>query len=291
MAIRSVAMGKLLAETGKISFRASGTCMYPAVRPGDLLHVAPKEIREIAVGEIAVYRKAGRLFGHRAVARGEDSVGPFLVTRPDRAKGGDDGLIRDPDVLGVVRRIERNGREVQARDGVPAGGPTMVPSLVAVLIDGRQAARERILRAFGSVQRTGIYRRIAGPWLVPAASEMEYVVEVPLDGRPGSPFSRELGAREIDSFDLRGNGAPERWTLILRRNLRPAASLSFLRRPPGCPYEGWWLTGAKARIRYRGTGVEERLVGKAREILARSGLEARGWERAPWLAVRTGDPR
>ena len=45
-------LARLLAEIGKATFRASGTCMYPWVRPGDLLHVEPRTARQIAVGEI-----------------------------------------------------------------------------------------------------------------------------------------------------------------------------------------------------------------------------------------------
>jgi hypothetical protein len=48
-------------------------------------------------------------------------------------------------------------------------------------------------------------------------------------------------------------------------------TMRIVRRPAGCPYEGWWVDGISARVRYRGLGLERILLAKAREILGRCG--------------------
>jgi len=54
---------------------------------------------------------------------------------------------------------------------------------------------------------------------------------------------------------------------------RPAAQASFVLRPSECPFAGWWLEDVQVRMRYRGAGFEEKLIGMAEEILAHGGYK------------------
>jgi hypothetical protein len=85
--------------------------MYPCVQPGDTLHIESRPIEDVKVGDITVVRHDGLLFGHRTIAKGEDEDGPYIVTRPDRSNRGSDGPTYKENILGVVKRIERRGKQ------------------------------------------------------------------------------------------------------------------------------------------------------------------------------------
>ena len=275
LAACSLELAKLLAELGKATFRASGTCMYPGVRPGDLLRIEPKTVREIAVGEIAVFRRAGHLFAHRTIAQGADDHGPFILTRPDRADSGDDGPSYEQDLIGIVSRIERNGRVLPPTRNVLTPSEQAYYSCCLKLIEGKQAVIARLLSWFVAIQQTALYRLAAGFWFARAGRALDFVVQAPLHNQPASTFAQQFTGREIDTFTLDADDhGPTHWTITLRVDRQPAASLALSRCPDECPHAGWWLSGAHTRIRYRGTGVEKHLFRKAAEILARSGVPA-----------------
>jgi hypothetical protein len=82
-------------------------------------------------------------------------------------------------------------------------------------------------------------------------------------------FYRQVSPEElIDLNTPKDQNSLLRWILSLEVNAGQAGSLSFVFRPKGCPFTGWWLLERKIRIRYRGTGIEERLFEKAEQLLA-----------------------
>ena len=93
-----------------------GTCMYPALRPGDLLRIKPRPAAEIQVGEIAVFRRDDMVFGHRVIARWPKDGHTFVVTRPDRWWGTGDAPVSDENLLGVVVAIDRRGKYMVSPD-------------------------------------------------------------------------------------------------------------------------------------------------------------------------------
>lgn len=267
---------KLLAEFGKGTFRASGTCMYPGVRPGDLLRIEPRTVRQIEIGEIAVFRRDGRFFAHRAIAAGEDARGPYIVTRPDRSSDGSDDPSHDRELLGVVKCIERKGRLLGTARNSCGLWARAYHLCCLTLIEWREGACARLSRPLSVVQQTGLYRLTARFWFARTNRVLDYVVHAPLHSQPDSPFLQKFAGREVDAFNLDANGhVPEQWTLTLRVAGRTAAFLAFSRSSRERSDEGWRLTEAHTRIRYRGTGVEEKLFQKAEEILARSGSAVR----------------
>jgi len=51
----SLELGRVLADCGKVTFRAQGTCMYPCIQPGDMLHIESRTTEQVQVGDIAVF--------------------------------------------------------------------------------------------------------------------------------------------------------------------------------------------------------------------------------------------
>ena len=111
----SLEIGKALADSDRVTFRAQGTCMYPCVRPGDVLRIESRAAEEVAIGDIAVCRRPGYLFGHRTIDKGVEDGRRYIVTRPDRSSSGSDGPTYGEDVLGIVTAIERKGKRVEPR--------------------------------------------------------------------------------------------------------------------------------------------------------------------------------
>jgi hypothetical protein len=91
-----------------------GSSMFPLVRDGDVVVIAPVGEREVTVGEVVAFRHPvrGDLVIHRAVARSADG----WLMRGD-ACAGPDGVVGAGDLLGRITRVERRGRPVRFGDG------------------------------------------------------------------------------------------------------------------------------------------------------------------------------
>lgn len=89
--------------------------MHPALRDGDVVTVAPKGPEPAPVGAIVAAEApvSGGLVVHRVVGR---SAGGILLRGDNAAEA--DGTLPEEAVLGVVVKVERNGRLLRP---APAG--------------------------------------------------------------------------------------------------------------------------------------------------------------------------
>jgi len=92
------------------TFKSTGLCMYPSFKEGDKVTVKSRKPEEFTVGDIAVFRRSGNLCAHRVIRTGVGQSGPYIVTQPDVLLNKEDGLIFEPDILGAVISVERNGK-------------------------------------------------------------------------------------------------------------------------------------------------------------------------------------
>jgi signal peptidase I len=90
----------------RVRFRAIGTSMLPTIWPGDILTVRRKSFREIQVGDVAVFQRAGRLVTHRVVGKTSD----VIIAQGD-AKRRADAPFGQEDLLGRVVAIHRSEKE------------------------------------------------------------------------------------------------------------------------------------------------------------------------------------
>ncbi|HPW16905.1 MAG TPA: S24/S26 family peptidase [Candidatus Aminicenantes bacterium] len=100
-------MGAVLEKGRPFRFEARGESMFPAIRDGDVLTVAPFAGRGPRPGDIVafVHPETGGLRVHRVV---EAAAGRFVL-KGDNALGADPAVGPDA-VLGLVVGIERGGR-------------------------------------------------------------------------------------------------------------------------------------------------------------------------------------
>lgn len=102
-------MSGILAGGRSVRFRAGGASMQPFLRDGDILLIAPLS-RPLRAGDVAAFTvpPVGELLIHRLIGARKGEL---------RFKG--DGVcfldppVRRENVLGLVRAVERNGREVR----------------------------------------------------------------------------------------------------------------------------------------------------------------------------------
>ena len=92
-----------------LRFKAKGFSMSPCIKNGDLLTVYPLADVSIRWGDIAAFTcpRTKKVFIHRLVGK---NGGRYLM----KADNGfySDGLISGENILGVVKKIEREGREI-----------------------------------------------------------------------------------------------------------------------------------------------------------------------------------
>ena len=272
LVVESLEIGRALADHGMAKFRARGSCMYPCVRPGDTLHIESHRIEDIKVGDVAVVRRDGSLFGHRTIAKGEDEGGPYIVTRPDRCNHGSDGPTHEEDILGVVNKIERRGRQVST-EPIPLKG--FAKARISLWEWWNLDAQPRLITGLVRVQRLRLYERVAALCVKAVRPQLRYEVRLPL--KPGQ--SHDLyqvfppDRFSVDQPLQQGKPVTE-WTLALYLNAMriPAGWATMIRRPESCPRgEGWHIVDSWVRIRYRGAGLEDMIHQQAKKILAHSG--------------------
>jgi hypothetical protein len=272
--VSSLEIGRILAEKGKACFRASGTCMYPCVKPGDILHVTPRTIENIKIGDIAIFREGSDLLGHRTITKGCDEKGPYIVTKPDNGTKDDFPCYED-DVLGIISKIDRKGIILD-----PAQKFSTIEhfyfSLELKLLQRFWNALPLAINAISKAQQTIVFRKAAALFIFLDHKEFYYVIYLPLRPKQTHNLYRKLSPEEFNRLIESSKNMNQigKWilTIFLRDDPQQVASFSFEFRPNDCPLAGWWVTDSQIRMRYRGTGIEENLLLKAEEIFTKFGI-------------------
>jgi hypothetical protein len=96
-------------------FEIHGRCMWPAIKPGDRIHVGPLW-REPRVGDVLICYSGTHAAVHRVVACQRDPSGQSWVRCRGDATLWPDAALSVSQVLGRVERLERAGRVVPLRD-------------------------------------------------------------------------------------------------------------------------------------------------------------------------------
>jgi hypothetical protein len=267
----SLHMGRVLADRDGVTFRAQGTCMYPNVRPGDVLRIRSRAAAQVNIDDLAVCRGNGFLFSHRVIAKGERDGRAFIVTRPDRAHEGSDAPTFDENLLGVVVAIERNGKRVPLQPTAYPGLARWYYAVRLAIIEAAPRAQLWLANVLAGAQRFRLYRKFARWWVALARPRITYTVQLPLNGKLGESVHRRLTPDEFDpQMEWRGR-AIQRWALALHLNegRQPAACATFTRDAD----DAWRVEESLVRLRYRGAGLNDALMRQARAILAKGGYQ------------------
>jgi signal peptidase I len=105
---------EVLRSVGTARFAVTGDSMLPAVWPGDILEVRRVSVVEIVPGQLALFKRDGRLFAHRVVEQVNEQGRTFLITRGDRLRKPDLPVLPE-ELVGQVTAIERGDRRLAPR--------------------------------------------------------------------------------------------------------------------------------------------------------------------------------
>jgi hypothetical protein len=265
LAVAVLDIGRVLADRDGVTFRAQGTCMYPTLRPGDVLRIRSCSPAEVAVGDIAVCRTPDYLFGHRVIVTGERDGHAYIITRPDRSRQGSDAPTFDDDLLGVVVDISRKGSSVPLQ---PTASPRVLRWFHRVplaLVEAEPRGRRRLIALAAHVQDRQPYRSLARRWYLHALPRLRFMVRVPVAPTLGEAVYRELDVGDFTAGETWHGRPVERWTLAAHMDSTraPAAWVTFARDRDG----SWRATESYVRVRYRGTGLDDALLRQAETIL------------------------
>lgn len=268
LAVAALDVARVLADRDGITFRAQGTCMYPTLRPGDVLRIRSCSAAAVDVGDIAVCRTPDYLFSHRVIATGERDGDAYVVTRPDRAADGADSPSFDDDLLGVVVAIERNGRSVPLQPAAYRWPRRAYHRARLTWMESEPRVRLCADALAAVLQRRAAYEWAARRWYAHRRPSLRFTVRAPVIATLGDAVSREVEPSAFDpDVEWRGRRL-DSWTLIAQvgGERRPAASLTFARDADGA----WRPQASTVRVRYRGSGLDAALLRQAEEIIGRS---------------------
>lgn len=97
---------------GILRLEVTGLSMLPSVRPGDILFIERRDMREIAAGDIVLFARQGRLVAHRVLCKTTVGGMSHAITRGDALLLPDDP-VSPTELLGSVRHILRAGKHVE----------------------------------------------------------------------------------------------------------------------------------------------------------------------------------
>src|SRR5260370_31551327 len=106
--------GQVLRSFGMLRLQVTGLSMLPSVRPGDILFIERRDMREIAAGDIALFARQGKLVAHRVLCKTTVGGGVLhAITRADALLSPDDP-VSPTELRGRARRIGRSGGHLGA---------------------------------------------------------------------------------------------------------------------------------------------------------------------------------
>src|SRR3954462_12321797 len=95
-----------------VQFRAEGSSMYPTIRDGETITIAPVSTEEIVRGDVLLCRHGARVLAHRLVGKTRCGAEHFFVLQGD-AKAGCDAPVEASAIVGKVVNVVRGGRVVR----------------------------------------------------------------------------------------------------------------------------------------------------------------------------------
>ncbi|MBN1472128.1 MAG: hypothetical protein JW925_10140 [Syntrophaceae bacterium] len=261
----SLDIGRVLADRDGVTFTAQGTCMYPTVRPGDVLTIRPRPAADVSVGDIAVCRTPDYLFSHRVIGRGKEEGRAYIVTRPDRSRHGNDKPTFDDNLLGVVVAIKRKGRPVPL---VPMSYPRFIRyyyDKCLNIIEAKERWKSRLAELLSRTDISVFYRPVVKMWFAFAHPRLTYKVQVPLNNTLGNSVFHRIEPEAFNPEEAINGRKIMNWTILVNLNngQNPAAWITFARDET----DAWHVAEAHVRMRYRGAGLDKMLTAQVKKIL------------------------
>ena len=269
-------LSKVIVENNLIKFRSRGMCMYPYLRPKDVLCIEPKSVEEIKIGDIAVFRRFDYLYAHRTISKNKYGNLTYILTQPDTSKAGNDGPIFNEDILGIVSKVERRGRILNLSKDSRVAAKKMFVDFYLRWFHYKIKLFKKIIDLVSHIQKIKFYKKIASCFFSKLCRKIEISVRIPANFEMTSRFYQTVSLEDsrplIFALDEKNKEMISGWSIVACLGSKPAGIISFIHKPKDCPYSGWWISQANIRIRYRNSGLEDRLLKETDEIFKNLGV-------------------
>jgi ribosomal protein S18 acetylase RimI-like enzyme len=243
-------MRGVLARGAPFRFEALGFSMMPFVQHGDILTVAPLHQRAPRAGDVIAFVQAdtARLAVHRVIAANDGVV----IARGDNCPEAD-AIIPRANVLGIVTRVERDGRAIGLGLGAERrliawlnAREWLLPLKQFFYLPLRPAGA--ILRRLQALPRVRAWlKRFAPAFTLEEASARDQI-EVQARLNPGGDAAPRPQMPGVTNY-------------VAKRGNRLFGFVQLVRHPPEhFPYVGAWLFSLVVWGRYRGMGIGEALT-------------------------------
>jgi hypothetical protein len=234
----------LRAEGVEIHGRISGDSMWPLLRQGDVVHVLRLGSKSAQRGDIVVADMGGWLIAHRVATEGDP-----LRLQGDASLAHE--IVRASSLLGIVRSVERSGKEWNLKG--PAGRiianlvPWIRPSLVACRL-ARHGARRFVRAIIQATPAKALYRSATSRAVVVSVAGPEGI-------EPWLKFVLSMG----------GSPNPADVVAVKARQARRQPALALASRGRRIVACGYRIRGYDAPVtvvssQWSHAGLEERLV-------------------------------
>ncbi len=222
-----------LPVTGKVRFICAGTSMYPVIRPKDILRVESATASEIAVNDIIAFSSAGRLFAHRVCRIDRTGYKAVVWTMPDNGSNGTEGPFDDSRISGKVTEVERRGEKIP----ITRAKPSVLVKLLSFPFILIYNSKKPLLKQLSVLAQYAPLPDDKNRW--------EIKIHVPSGGNVSDNFYLTLSpAQYLEKCrenKTRTRGIYPKITLSVRDQKKTVCAYSFVRKPAGCPFRGWWL--------------------------------------------------
>ncbi|MFC1632263.1 GNAT family N-acetyltransferase [Candidatus Omnitrophota bacterium] len=260
-----------LLKSDNLKIKASGLCMYPALKKGDILKITPAKANNLEIGDIPVYRSRDRLYAHRVVDKQVINGEQFIITRADTARVAGDNktgqAVPEKDILGKIKEIER-GEKIFSPHRKPATAGEEFFYKTAKVRKTLTGLIERLFQAaLIQAQSLRLYAALGKIITVKLKRQFSFELAVPFSNPGLNRAYRYIRLADNQTIDCPDFKKAQNFHLVMKINNRPIGCLSFLNRPQPCPYPGVWLSDAYVRWRYRKLGLEAILKSRAEQFL------------------------
>lgn len=249
-----------MAERGlPLRTTARGFSMHPFIHDNDVLTIEPIKYKQPSRGDVVAFAQpeTGRLVIHRIIGRTDDG---WLIKGDNCPKP--DGIVATEKIIGLVCRVERQGKEVHL--GIGKAG-----KLVAIINRGSTLLRLKQLCnlprstagfALRIMQSLAVYRWLGkrfAPQAVISMADEDDMEAVHYLFNPYVPHRRQNPDPNVINWVAKRKGKVIGFTQIVYHPEKHR------------PWVGHWLFSLHVRARYRGAGIGEKLtmcaVDKAKE--------------------------
>jgi len=241
-----------LTKGGFFKFRNTSDCMFPTLKRGDLLKVEPATVREMKVGDIAVFRNGDLFYSHRVINKREPDHIPVIVTGTDTAAAQEqaDFDVADENLVGRVVQVERRGRFLSPARKKPGLGEKISYSLFQTGWGLERKKRAFLISLLEHLQSLPLYRSLGRRASDPFRRKAAFHLLLPVHPHVEGKFLQKI---PLDQWEVQELNYPHLHWIVTYED-RKIGFLSLIRRPEICPFGGWWISAFYIRFRFRGLG-------------------------------------